>query len=718
MAKFLYNLGKFSFSKPKRMFIGWLLVLVAIVAATIGTGVSFNGEMSIPGTKSEKAMDLLEKKFPAGEDGGTIRLIFKAPKDETLETKKVKHKINETIKEIKKDKAVKQVTDLYQTFAISEDKKIGYADITYRVKADKVKESSKTKVLDSIEISRNAGIQTELGGSVTFSEIEVGGISEVLGIVLAFLILAFTFASLLVAGLPILTAVIGLIIGVMAILITSNFVDMSAFSLTLAVMIGLAVGIDYALFIISRYRQLLAEGYDLEEAAGRAVGTAGSAVLFAGVTVIIALCGLVLVDIPFLGVMGVVAAFMVLSVMLVSLTIVPSILGILKDKVSPSRKNKLFASIQTKKEKETTRWGRFIQKYPGRIMIGVILLTGLISWPALHMELGLPDNGMKGKETTERKGYDLLAEGFGKGFNGPLVVIMDASKSSKEMKAIEKSSKLLEKMDGIKQLTPAIPDSSGQYAMLTILPKSGPEEKETKQLVKDIRNESSVKGTKFLVTGSTAINIDISDRLSKALPKFAGVIIGFAFILMILVFRSLLVPFKAVLGFLMTLSATLGFAVFVLQDGHLAQWFGIPAAGPLLNFMPVLVTGILFGLAMDYEVFLVSRMREEFILTGDAKKSVVSGLKHSGRVVTAAGLIMMFVFASFIFAEDLIIKTMGLTLAFGVLFDAFVIRMTFIPACMMLLGRASWYLPKWLARWLPHIDIEGESISQKEKKVI
>lgn len=515
--------------------------------------------------------------------------------------------MNETIKEVKKDKAVKQVTDLYQTFAISKDKKIGYADITYRVKADEVKASSKEKVLDSIKISRKAGIQTELGGSVTFSEIEVGGISEVIGIVMAFFILAFTFASLLIAGLPILTAVIGLVIGVMVILITSNFVDMSAFSLTLAVMIGLAVGIDYALFIISRYRQLLAEGYELKEAAARAVATAGSAVLFAGVTVVIALCGLVLVGIPFLGVMGLVAAFMVLSVMLVSLTIVPAILGILGDKVSPSRKNKWFSKLQSQQKEETTAWGRFIKKYPGKIILGVIVLTGLLSWPALHMELGLPDNGMKGKETTERKGYDLLAEGFGKGFNGPLVVIIDASHANNATKSIEKTTKVLEKMDGIKQMAPAVPNPSGKYAMLTILPKSGPEDKATKQLVKDIRNESSQTAakydTKLLVTGSTAVNIDISDRLSEALPKFAGVIIGFALILMILVFRSFLVPLKAVLGFLMTLTATLGFSVFVLQDGHLASLFGIPANGPLLNFMPVLVTGILFGLAMDYEVF-------------------------------------------------------------------------------------------------------------------
>ena len=627
--------------------------------------------------------------------------------------------MNETIKEVKKDKAVKQVTDLYQTFAISKDKKIGYADITYRVKADEVKTSSKEKVLDSIKISRKAGIQTELGGSVTFSEIEVGGISEVIGIVMAFFILAFTFASLLIGGLPILTAVIGLIIGVMVILITSNFVEMSAFSLTLAVMIGLAVGIDYALFIISRYRQLLAEGYELKEAAARAVATAGSAVLFAGVTVVIALCGLVLVGIPFLGVMGLVAAFMVLSVMLVSLTIVPAILGILGDKVSPSRKNKWFSKLQSQQKKKP-QLGKVYQEVSGKIILGVIVLTGLLSWPALHMELGLPDNGMKGKETTERKGYDLLAEGFGKGFNGPLVVIIDASRANNAMKSIEKTTKVLEKMDGIKQMAPPVPNPSGKYAMLTILPKSGPEDKATKQLVKDIRNESSQTAakydTKLLVTGSTAVNIDISDRLSEALPKFAGVIIGFALILMILVFRSFLVPLKAVLGFLMTLTATLGFSVFVLQDGHLAPLFGIPANGPLLNFMPVLVTGILFGLAMDYEVFLVSRMREDFLLSGDAKKSVISGLKHSGRVVTAAGLIMIFVFASFIFGDDLIIKTMGLTLAFGVLFDAFVIRMTFIPACMMLIGRAAWYLPKWFERWLPRIDIEGESISQKDEK--
>jgi membrane protein YdfJ len=722
MGKYLYKLGGWAYRKRGKVILGWLAILIALGIGVVSLGSTFDEGMSIPGTKSEKAMDVLNKEFPSGEkdNGGQIRMIFKAPKGETLESPSVQKTIQSALDLAPKDKAVKSITNPYQTGSVSKNKKIGYADITYKVEADKVTEDSKEKIKDIAKLTRNAGVKTELGGSVSFSSMELGGTSEVVGVVVAFLILAFTFASFLTAGLPIITALIGLIAGILCILVGTNFASIQSVSLTLAVMISLAVGIDYALFILSRHRQQLVEGIDIEESVARAVATAGSAVVFAGLTVIVALCGLSVVGIPFLTAMGLTAGLSVFVVVLVAITLVPAVIGIAGHRISPARKNRLLSWSHSKKNNpESNKWGRFVTRYPILIILVGIIFTGILSAPALHMELGLPDNGMKSKETTERRAYDLMAEGFGAGINGSLVVVVDGSRHKDSQAAMAKATKELSDLPNIASITPPIPNESGKFAMVNILPKTGPNDVKTKDLVHAIRDKAEKvkkdENVELMVTGSTAVNIDISDKLSEAVPKFAAVIVIFALILLIIVFRSILVPLKAVLGFIMTLTATLGFAVLVLQDGHLTSLFAIPEPGPLLNFMPVLITGILFGLAMDYEVFLVSRMREDYMHGSDAKKSVLSGMKHSGPVVTAAGLIMISVFASFIFAEDITIKSMGLALAFGVLFDAFIVRMTLVPAVMSLLGKAAWHLPKWLDRILPNVDIEGESIL-KEKK--
>ncbi|MBT2281936.1 MMPL family transporter [Priestia megaterium] len=723
MGKYLYKLGGWAYRKRGKVILGWLAILIALVIGLISLGSTFDEGMSIPGMKSEKAMDVLNKEFPSGEkdNGGQIRMIFKAPKGETLEAPSVQKTIQSALDLVPKDKAVKSVSTPYQIGSISKNKQIGYVDITYKVKADKVTDGSKEKIKDIAKLTRDAGVQTELGGSVSFSKMEIGGTSEVVGVVIAFIILAFTFASFLTAGLPIITAVIGLIVGILCILIGTNFASIQSVSLTLAVMISLAVGIDYALFILSRHRQQLAEGIeDMEESVARSVATAGSAVVFAGLTVIVALCGLSVVGIPFLTAMGLTAGLSVFVVVLVAITLVPAVIGVAGHRISPARKNRLLSWSHSKKNTpEPNKWGRFVTRYPVLIILVGVILTGILSAPALHMELGLPDNGMKSKETTERRAYDLMAEGFGAGINGPLVVVVDGSKHKDSQAAIAKATKELGDLPNIASVTPTIPNESGKFAMVNILPKTGPNDVKTKKLVNAIRDKAEKvkkdEKVELMVTGSTAVNIDISDKLSEAVPKFASVIVIFALILLIIVFRSILVPVKAVLGFIMTLTATLGFAVLVLQDGHLTNLFAIPESGPLLNFMPVLITGILFGLAMDYEVFLVSRMREDYMHGSDAKKSVLSGMKHSGPVVTAAGLIMISVFASFIFAGDITIKSMGLALAFGVLFDAFVVRMTLVPAVMSLFGKAAWHLPKWLDRILPNVDIEGESILEEKK---
>lgn len=721
MAKILYKVGNWVYKRPKRVILFWLMIIAIAGCIIANYGINFKGDMSIPNTKSEKAGDVLKKAFNQTKEYGTIRLIFKVGEGKTLEDASVKDAINKTIEQVhNKDKDVKSIADPYKMRTISRNKKIAYADITYNVESDKVKQSSIDKVKESINITKDAGIQTELGGSVTLSKTEVGGTSEVVSIIAAFIILAFTLGSLLAAGLPIITALIGLVTGLLVIMAGTNVVNMSSLSISLASMVGLAVGIDYALFIISRYRQNLAEGYGLQEAAALAMGTAGGAVLFAGTTVIIALCGLSLVGVPFLGVMGRAAAVMVFIVVMVSLTAVPAVISLCGHHISPKKRPK--ASVNTKykdKNKKSNFWGRLVTKHPIIMIAVVLVITISIAYSALDLELGLPDNGMMKKTSTERKGYDIMSEGFGEGINGSLAIVADASSAGTDsLKAIQNSVKEIKGLSDIASISPVIPTPGGKIAMITVIPKTGPNDKKTKELVENIRDKSESTEKKYnvklMVTGRTAVNIDVSDKLSQAIPKFSVVVLGLALVLMILVFRSILVPIKAVVGFVMTLLATIGFDVLTLQKGNFSDLLGIPKAGPILCFIPIIAIGILFGLAMDYEVFLVSRMRENFSKTGNAKEAIVSGIKSSGVVVAAAGLIMAAVFASFGSQADINLKSMGIPLAFGVLFDAFVVRMTFVPAVMTLLGKSAWYMPKWLDKILPKFDIEGEALSKKE----
>jgi len=724
MAKYLYKLGKWAVNHNRKVISGTIGILLLIAIVTLSMGPAFSDEMSIPGTESAHAGKLIEEEYQTSDtpSPGTINLVLKAPENETLESKTVVDALNKTINEIKKDKAVVSVATPAELGNYNENKEIGYAVVTYNVPAPKVSEKSKEIILDSIETTRDAGIQTELAGSVAFTELEIGGISEVIGVIIAYIILALTFTSFLVAGMPIITAVIGLGIGILAILIGTNFLDIPSFALSLAAMLGLAVGIDYALFIISRFRQELGKGHNVNEAIAVATGTAGSAVVFAGLTVIVALLGLGVAKIPFLTMMGISAAVCVLFAILVAVIFVPSLLSIFGEKLGPSRKNGFLSRFSKGKDMQESKWGNFVTKRPWTVTIIGVLLLGIISSPFLHMHLGLPDNGTKSEDTTERRAYDLLTEAYGPGYHSSLVVVAKADKTSGDIQQnITKVVEEINELSNVNSVSPPIPNQSGDIFMISISPSTGPNDIETNDLVHSIRELSAdnKENIELLVTGSTAVNIDISEKLNDALPLFASLIVGFAFILLVLVFRSIFVPLKAVLGFLLSLAATLGFVVFVIQDGNLINLFGFPKEGPVLAFLPVIVIGILFGLAMDYEVFLVSRMREEFTHTKDAKKAILAGMRDSGGVVTAAGLIMVAVFAGFMLAPDPIIKSMGFALTFGIVFDAFVVRMAIVPAVMKLMGNAAWYLPKWLDRILPNIDVEGTSIqaevSEKDK---
>ncbi|MGE6260667.1 MMPL family transporter [Heyndrickxia sporothermodurans] len=720
MAKYLYKLGYWAVKHRKKVVLSALAILIALVLFAVNIGSSFREELSIPNTPADKAGKVIEKEFKAMQPAGAqVKVVFQAPKNETLESAEVQQKIAEVLDELKKDSAVDSVAAPMQLQNLSKDKTIGYAVITYKVKAEKVTEASKDKILDSIETTRDAGIQTELsGGDIKFSDSETSGMTEIVGVLVAFVVLAFTFVSFLVAGLPILTAIIGLAIGMLGIMIGTNYVEIQSVSLSLAAMLGLAVGIDYALFIINRFIQQLAQGDSVPESVAIATGTAGSSVIFAGLTVIIGLLGLSVTKIPFLTAMGVSAAFTVLAAVLVSVIILPAILGLVGHKIAPSKQNRFLQKMTGagKKHAGSNKWGEFVIRRPLIVTIFAIGLLAVITIPFFHMNLGLPSDGTtQSTETTERRAYDLLTEAYGEGFHASLMVVAKSEEATAETQnAMNTIAKELGNLSEVKSVTPAIPGPSGKIYMISVTPKTGPDDTKTKDLVKAIRDKSNQtkkkNGIELMVTGTAAMNIDIVQKLSDALPVFAALIVGLAYVLLVLVFRSLLIPLKAVLGFLLSLVATLGAVVFFVQDGHFQNIFGFPAAGPILAFLPVILIGILFGLAMDYEVFLVSKMREVYTHTGDPKRAIVEGMRESGRVVVAAGLIMMSVFIGFMLAPDTIIKSIGMALTFGVFFDAFIVRMTIVPAVMILMGKSAWYLPKWLDKILPNIDVEGESI--------
>ncbi|ANY68689.1 hypothetical protein BBD42_21115 [Paenibacillus sp. BIHB 4019] len=729
MAKYLYRLGLWSVRNRIKVMVGGLLVLIVAAAMALSIGPAFSEGSSIPGLKSQEALELLAKEFPSPkEDGGQIQMVFKAPDEESLSSKSAQQFINNHLNEVAKDTQVKSIVSPYENNSQSADDKIGYATITYKVSGDDVSAESKERVVHVAQSMRDSGWQAELTGS-GYVKMETGGSTEALGILVAFIILSITFASFLTGILPIVTAIIGLIIGLVAVLLGSNVMDMSSSSLSLAAMLGLAVGIDYALFIVSRYRQQLAEGYGVNESVAIANATAGSSVVFAGVTVIIGLAGLAVAQVPFLTAMGIAGALCVLTAVLTAIVIMPALLGLLGERVGPKRQNRLFkvfgGKSKSKSEPESesanneSRWGKFVTGRPWIIVIAGVALLGVLAMPFAHLNLGLPDDAQKSTEKTERRAYDLLSEGYGAGYHSPLVILVKTDDQKQASEKLAQVSELLKKFPNIATIGPALTGPSGKVALISVVPSTGAHDIETQELVQQIRNQAPDIQKKYnvevLVTGSTAVNIDISQKLNDALPKFGIVVVGLAFLLLMVVFRSLLVPIKAVLGFVLSLLATLGFVVYVVQDGHMGQFFGFHAAGPILNFLPIIVVGILFGLAMDYEVFLLSRMREEYKHTGNARSAVLAGIKHSGAVVTAAGLIMISVFMGFMLSEEAIVKSMGFALAFGILFDAFVVRMLLVPAVMTILGKSAWYLPKWLDRMLPNLDIEGESVMEELK---
>ncbi|MEV6553801.1 MMPL family transporter [Streptomyces sp. NPDC051597] len=728
MATFLYRLGRFAFRRRRYVALVWvaLLFLAGFGAASASTPSA--SSFSMPGTEAQKAFDLLEERFPGGSaDGATARIVFKAPAGKSMNDPAGKAEVNKVVAELPKgSKQVASVTDPYQANAVSKDGSTAYISVKYKVNGMALEDSDREALEDSGKAAQKAGLTVEIGGDALQAKPETGS-GEIIGVVIAGIVLMITFGSLIAAGLPLITAIIGVGIGVSTITALANVLDLGNTTSTLASMIGLAVGIDYALFIVSRYRAELREGREREEAIGRAVGTAGSAVVFAGLTVVIALCGLAVVNIPMLTKMGVAAAGTVVIAVLIALTLIPAVLGFAGKRVFGRRtRRKMEAGTAEATPAETkpnmgTRWSSFVLRRPIWVLLAGVIGLGAIAIPAASLEMGLPDDGSQPTSTTQRRAYDTLSDGFGPGFNGPLMIVVDgAGASGGAQAAADRTSATIKKLPDVAEVMAPALNKAGDTATITVIPKSKPSSTETEDLVQSIRDAGkdikSETKAEVLVTGATAMNIDFSQRMNDALLPYLALVVGLAFLLLMVVFRSVLVPLKAALGFLLSVVAALGAVVAVFQWGWLGGLFGVENPGPIMSMMPIFMVGVVFGLAMDYEVFLVTRMREAFVHGERPGQAIVTGFRHGARVVTAAAVIMIAVFSGFIGASDQMIKMIGFALAIAVFFDAFVVRMAIVPAVLALLGAKAWWLPGWLNKILPNVDVEGEGLKAHAAK--
>ncbi|MEV6707896.1 MMPL family transporter [Micromonospora wenchangensis] len=717
MATLLYRLGRASLRRRRLVVAVWLVVLVGlgIAAATLKGPTASN--FTMPGTESQQALDLLAERFPAAS-GATGTIAVKAPADGQLTTPDGQAVVKGVVQEAATLPGVIGAVDPYQSQAITPNGRYALIQVQFATGADDVTDDQRAAYEKVGAQAEAQGWQIAPGGEVLNAEPEVGS-TEALGVLVAAIVLIITFGSLVAAGMTMLNALIGVGVGMAGLFALSSVVELTSTAPILALMLGLAVGIDYSLFITSRHRQHLLEGLTPEEAVGRAVGTAGSAVLFAGATVVIALAGLAVVGIPFLTVMGLAAAGTVSVAVLVAITLAPALLGFAGRRVLPRKLRNVTPAAEVTDAAPAAedrsgfgfRWAQWVTRLRIPVILVGLLGLGLLALPAQDMRIALPDASTAPVGSPARTSADLIREGFGPGFTGRLAVVVTSDSPQDTAAAVPQVAALVQRTDGVLAVAPPQLDPSGRTALIGVIPKSGPTDAATETLVHDIRDRvGSIGNAEVLLTGVTAIGIDVSEKLSDAMPVYLLLVVGLSILLLMLVFRSILVPVKAALGFLLTVAATFGITVAVFQQGHLASLVGLDSPAPLISFLPILLIGILFGLAMDYEVFLVSRMREDFVHGDTARQATINGMGHGARVVTAAALIMMSVFGGFVFLDDPVIKSMGFALAVGVAIDAFVVRMTIVPAVMSLLNARAWWLPRWLDRALPNVDIEGEGL--------
>ena len=719
MSHFLYRVGHFAGRHPWRVIAAWIFVAGAIFMLNSSQGGEYDESFKLPGSESQRAADAIEDRFPQ-ETLYTSNVIFHS--ENGLTDPASTAAIEQAVVELTDGEHVTAVSSPYDPRGptVSEDGQTAFATVAFDIQKVGVEELDAAE--KAVQDVRDAGIQVEYDGGLGYAELPEGGGSEKIGIILAIVILAVAFGSLVAMSLPIVTALMAIVVGSSAIGIMSGLVDVPKITGIVAMMLGLGVGIDYALFILTRHRQNLAAGQSVPVAIGRANATAGLSVLFAGFTVMVAILGLKVSGVPMLEKMGYGSAIMVAVVMLASVTLLPAILGVVKHRVNSAKVPFVKQQPAYNPDAASARWTARVVNKPLRYGGVAAVILGVLAIPVFSMHLGFADAGNDAKDSTTRKSYDLMADGYGAGTNGPLQVVLDTDGERIPEGTVNEVANALENQAGVASVDAPVANEAGDIAIITVVPTTSPQDAATSDLLESIREDTlpaALDGSdvEASVTGSTALTDDVSSRLQDRMPLFLGAVIGLSFLILMLVFRSVLVPLKAALLNVLGVAAAYGVVVAVFQWGWFANLIGVHESVPIMPLAPMLMFAILFGLSMDYEVFLMSRVREQYRKHFNPKLAVIEGVGSTARVITSAALIMIGVFGSFILNVDVTTKMFGVGLAVAVLLDVTLIRMVLVPATMSLLGHRAWWLPAWLDRRLPAIDIDGGEHDGEEQPV-
>ncbi|MDO5628818.1 MAG: MMPL family transporter [Mobilicoccus sp.] len=761
MSEALFDLGRFCFRHARAVLAAWLftLVLLGAFAGLLGQGTT--EIYSIPGSSGQQALDDLEGRFP--EVAGThAQVIVETPEGRTVTDERARADVADLVDRLEAIPGVTGVTDPYAdevSGALSDDGRAVLVSAQLEGEQTQIEQRTLDALLASVDPLRDAGYVAEVGGGAFVGDVPSISVLELVGLAIAFIVLYALFRSLRASVLPIVTAVLGAGVTLAVIFIATAVIDVPGTGPLLALMISVAVGIDYALFILSRHRDQMAEGVDAEESTAVAIATAGGAIVFAGLTTLVALLGLVLAGLPFLSVMGVSAAGGVAVAVVGAVTLLPALMGVLGDRIAPRHVRRSVAADEgdaapavegetsedlgehdadehgltrddqlahergepAAKESSTSpaaSWGlRWVQIVTWKPILTVVLVTAslvALALPVTDLRLALPDNGGMPVSESPRRAYDLVSEHFGPGANGQLVVTVDVVASEDPLGLIEDIEAEVAAVPGIREIQLATPNPSVDTGVIFAVPETGPMEDATSELVRDLRDRlpqwEERYDTRLAVTGQTAIQIDVSDRLGAATLPFALVVLGFALLLLMVMFRSIIVPLTATIGFALSTVAAFGVVTMVFEYGWASDLLQVDRLGPIISFLPIILMGVMFGLAMDYQVFLVSRMREAFVRGVPAREAVTAGFVSSSRVVLAAAVIMIAVFAGFVPGGDMNLQPIALGLTVGVFLDALVVRMILIPAVMQLAGERAWWFPRFLERLLPTVDVEGDVV--------
>ncbi|MGR6972884.1 MMPL family transporter [Streptomyces cynarae] len=693
----------------------WLIAFAGVTSAAAVAGSAYSNNYGAPGTESDRAYRLIQKSFPH-LSGDSDTVVWHTAEGSVRDTD-VQQAMTRTLDRIEDLPGVASVTNPYEGDhgdAISRDGHTAYATVTFAHEAQDIKKGEAQAVVSAAKDAETHGLQVELGGSaVSLTETQGGHLAEAIGVAVAAVVLFLAFGSLAASLLPIATALIGVGTAYFGIDLLGHAMTVADFAPMLGLLIGLGVGIDYALFIVTRHRRSLKRGVPVAEAAVNAVATTGRAVVFAGATVCIALLGMLILRLGFLNGVAVAACLTVLLTVAASVTLLPALLSFIGPRALSRRERRRLYEHGPEPEMPTglaARWSAFVERHPKKLGAVALAVMALLALPTLSLHLGTSDQGNDPKSSTTRQAYDLLAEGFGPGVNGPLTLVGKVG-GAEDRLALDNLDSTLAATKGVAAVTPVTYNGSGTTAYLTVVPDSAPQSQHTSDLVKRLRSDvlpRAEKGTTLdlYVGGVTAGYDDFANVIVGKLPLFVSVVIGLGCVLLLLAFRSFGIPLKAAAMNLAAVAAAFGVVVAIFQWGWGSELLGLGSAGPIEPFLPVIMVSVLFGLSMDYQVFLVSRMYEEWLETGDNRRAVRIGLAETSRVINSAAVIMISVFLSFVLGGDRVIAMFGIALASAVALDAFVLRTLLVPALMHLLGAANWWLPSWLERRLPRISIE------------